>query len=57
MGGGVTLDNFPKMPKKKFLWLLKRMRAQIKSENDALRKKTNIGPTKAPSGKMKYLGV
>jgi len=57
MGGGVTLDSFPKMPKKKFLWLLKRMRAQIKSENDALKKKMNNGPSKAPSGKMKYLGV
>lgn len=54
MGGGVTMSEFPKMPKTDFLWMLKRMREQLKKENDEMKQNSKI--PKKPSGKMKYLG-
>ena len=56
MGGGVTVDRLDKMKKSKFIFMLKRMRQQIKEENDRL--KTQSSSSSQPAtGKMKLLGL
>ena len=54
MGGGASLEWLEKTPKKKFMFMLKSLREQIKRENDELKKSTKTST--APTGKMKYLG-
>ena len=54
--GAITLDTIKKMPKKKWLWMLKRLAKQKKDENDAI-KKSSSGSTAASQPKgMRYLG-
>lgn len=54
LNGGVGFRDIPKMSKKKFTWLLKRLADQKKKENEAMSKTTTT--ESAPKGRMKYLG-
>ena len=55
MNGGVTHSELAKMSKKKFMFLMKRLREQLKKENDEMQKSSKA-TSSAPSGRMKYLG-
>jgi len=57
MEGGVNLEYLAtRMPKTKFLFMLKTLREQLKKENDVITKKSSFSTKKPSSGKMKYLG-
>ena len=56
MKGGVTMDYTERVSKKKFFFLLKELRAQIKIENDEIERNNKSSTTSAPKGNMKYLG-
>jgi len=55
MGGGASLEYLERTSKKKFMFMLKELKDQIKKENDEM-KKSSKGSTSAPKGNMKYLG-
>ena len=55
MNGGITWGEIPRIRKKKFLWLLKRLSKQLKLENDNIERSSKPGKA-APTGRMKLLG-
>jgi len=55
MEGGVTMDYTEKVSKKKFFFLLKELRTELKRQNDEMNQNSSV--TSTPRGNMKYLGL